>query len=200
MIVTPSRDTQVAHRNYVAHNANYETGVTVFQVLLDQGLSSTDKVCDVGCGSLRVGRYLITHLEHGNYYGIEPNQWLVDAALEHEVGTLTEVKLCHFANRDDFDIAQAFPDVGFDLVLISSVLAHASHEQMRQALVHAMKVATTTIFDTVPNGGPDNTGGWQYPQVASHYDGCVNEASMGLGVLTKLDIGPFGEQWWKLDK
>lgn len=194
-----SRDLLVPHRNYVAHNANFETGLTVFQVLLDQGLKATDVLCDVGCGSLRVGRYLITHLEHGCYYAIEPNQWLLEAAHYEEVGTLPEIKRAHFENRDDFSIRLAYPDIRFNWVLISSVLAHASHEQMRQALLEAFAVSPKILFDTVPNGGPDNTLGWQYPQVASHYDECVLEASAGLGRLTKLHLGTFGEQWWRID-
>ena len=197
-----SRDTLTPHRQYVAHGANYETGVTVFQIFLAQGLKSTDKVCDVGCGSLRVGRYLITHLEHGNYYAIEPNQWLVNAAIEHEIGTLLEVKRAQIAWRDDFNIYLTYPSVSFDWVLISSVLAHASHEQLKAALTNALKVSNKVLFDTIPisGAGPDNTGGWQYPQVANHSDECVQEAIAGTGArLTKLELGPFGEQWWRLD-
>ena len=195
-----SRDLLVPHRDYVAHNANYESGVTVFQVLLDQGLKSTDKVCDVGCGSLRVGRYLITHLEHGNYYAIEPQEWLLKSAIDYEVGNLPIIKDWHFACRDDFDIQEAFPDVKFDWVLISSVLGHASHEQLKAALTNALKVSDKILFDTIPAGigAPDNIGDWQYPQVAAHYDECIYDAIEGLAAkLTKLHLGQFGEQWWR---
>ena len=192
---------EVGYRNYEAHNARFNTGLTVFQVLLEQGLTSDSRLCDVGCGSLRVGRYLITHLEHGLYYAIEPQQWLIDNAIEHEIGTLAIVKEAHIdVGREDFDIAASFPGVEFDFVLIASVLAHASHDQMRQALTSASQTSKVCVFDTVPNGSPDNTGGWQYPQVASHYDECVLAACDGLSKqLTKLALGQFGEQWWRLE-
>jgi len=200
-----ARDLLIPHRNYVAHNANFDSGLTVFQVLLDQGLRSTDVLCDVGCGSLRVGRYLLTHLEHGHYYGIEPNEWLINAAIDKEVGTLPRVKNWHIASGasySDFNIANAFPQALFDWVLISSVLTHASHAQMRQALTNAMMVSSKVLFDTIPtgSGAPDNTDEWQYPQVANHDDVCVLAAIEGLTTkLTKLHLGTFGEQWWRLD-
>lgn len=198
MTVDLHRDIYTPHRNYVAHNANFDTGLTVFQVLLEQGLKSTDVLCDVGCGSLRVGRHLITYLEHGCYYAIEPNQWLLDAAIENEVGTQPIVKRAHFVNRDDFDISLAYPDTLFDWVLISSVFPHASHNQLRQALESATGVAKKVLFDTVP--GPDHTSDyWQYPQIANHNDDCVELAAFELGTLTKLHLGTFGEQWWLLN-
>lgn len=191
---------EVGHRNYVAHNARFSSGLSVFQILVGLGLTSDDRLCDVGCGSLRVGRYLITHLEHGLYYAIEPNLWLVEEARRLEIGTMWEVKQAHVEARDDFSVDLAYPGVEFKWVLISSVLAHASHAQMRQALVEATKVAQQVVFDTVPNGGPDNTEGWQYPQVASHYDQCVATAALGLGQLEKLTAvqSYAGEQWWRL--
>lgn len=195
MDASSKRDLYVPHRNYVAHNANFDTGITVFQVLLSVGLKSTSRVCDVGCGSLRVGRYLITHLERGLYYCIEPNTWLVDAAREHEVGTMWDIK--NVAYSDDSGMDPGVFGERFDFVLISSVLAHASHNQITAALANSAAVGARVVFDTVPNGGPDHTGDhWLYPQVASHYDECVIPRCPRE--VTKLHIGEFGEQWWVL--
>lgn len=42
-----------------------------FQFLLDQGLQKTDKLMDIGCGTLRGGIPMIEYLNIGNYYGMD---------------------------------------------------------------------------------------------------------------------------------
>ena len=50
------------------------------------GLREHHSVLDFGCGSLRAGRLLIPYLLEGRYYGLEPNRWLIEDAMEHELG------------------------------------------------------------------------------------------------------------------
>lgn len=197
-LVSWAKDREWAHRDYVTPGNTYDTGYDVFKFLIDQGLRSEHKLCDVGCGSLRVGRYLLTHLEHGCYYAIEPNRWLVDAAIDKEIGTLAEIKKAHFDfGRTDFDVNAAFPDVRFDFILISAVLIHASHAQIKRALYSTYKRGDIVLFDTFPQG-PDHDGDWIYPQIAPHYDDCVFQAVPMDSILTKLHIDERGAQWWRL--
>jgi hypothetical protein len=40
--------------------------------LLAEGLNPESKGFDIGCGTLRVGYWLVRFLDPGSYYGIEP--------------------------------------------------------------------------------------------------------------------------------
>ncbi|MGJ8593516.1 MAG: methyltransferase [Aquaticitalea sp.] len=42
-----------------------------FKFLIDQGLKKTDKLMDIGCGTLRGGIPIINYLNSGNYYGMD---------------------------------------------------------------------------------------------------------------------------------
>src|SRR5258705_9481939 len=61
-------------------------GATQFRLLCTLGLRSHHSVLDFGCGSLRAGRLLISYLDKGKYFGIEPNMWLIEKAIENQIG------------------------------------------------------------------------------------------------------------------
>ncbi len=66
---------------YVGPPQDYDfMGATQFRLLTTLGLRDHHRLLDFGCGSLRAGRLLIPYLNPGNYYGIEPNRWLIDDA------------------------------------------------------------------------------------------------------------------------
>ena len=52
-------------------------GATQFRLLCSLGLRATHRVLDFGCGSLRAGRFLLTYLDPGGYWGVEPHRWLI---------------------------------------------------------------------------------------------------------------------------
>jgi hypothetical protein len=65
---------------------------------------NTTGVLDFGCGSLRLGRLLIPFLNERRYYGIEPNYWLIEDAIERELGQdAIRIKKPTLSARDDFD-------------------------------------------------------------------------------------------------
>ena len=53
-------------------------GARQFTLLFNLGARETAKILDFGCGSLRLGRLLINWLNKGNYYGLDPNKWLIE--------------------------------------------------------------------------------------------------------------------------
>jgi hypothetical protein len=57
-----------------------------FTLLFQAGLRETHRLLDVGCGSLRGGRLFIPYLRAGHYYGVEPNEWLVEEGIANELG------------------------------------------------------------------------------------------------------------------
>src|SRR5438874_1388113 len=87
---------------YVGPAADYDLlGAAQFSLLVTAGLRHEDALLDYGCGSLRAGRFLISYLDSGCYHGLEPNTWLVDAALDRQLGRdIVEVKKPIFLDHD----------------------------------------------------------------------------------------------------
>lgn len=162
------------HRNYVANAAPFSTGAAVFNMMYELGLQPEDTLCDVGCGSLRVGRFLIMYLEKGCYYGIEPNPIILQAGIEQEVTKeLCMLKEARFAYNDDY---HGIYD-NFDWVLISGVLVHKSHSEIAKALAAAydmLKVGGKLVVDYYPSwphwSEEENP---VYPQIAPHERECL---------------------------
>jgi SAM-dependent methyltransferase len=108
-------------------------GALQFSLLVMLGLREDDRMVDIGCGSLRAGRFLITYLAPERYYGIEPDAHLVAAGIERELGA-DAVALKHptFAHRDDFGVG-AFEQT-FDFALAQSILSHTHEVETRRLL------------------------------------------------------------------
>ena len=104
-------------------------GNLTFQLLLREGLKSSSRVLDVGCGALRVGYWLMRFLEPGCYFGIEPQREVVERALSDLIeADVMERAKAQFAYNDDFDLA-VFGE-SFDFVVARSVWTHASKRQI----------------------------------------------------------------------
>src|SRR2546422_11581232 len=75
------------YRAYVGPPEDYDLiAAMTFNLLTTLGLRQHHSLLDVGCGSLRIGRLLIPYLNRGKYFGIEPNEWLVDEGISRELG------------------------------------------------------------------------------------------------------------------
>lgn len=108
----------VGHRKYVGGLWD-EVGRLQFEFLLREGLRPEHVLLDIACGSLRAGVWFIPYLDPGHYLGIEKEQSLIDAALEHELpAAIREVKrprllvdgefaFERFETRPDFALAQS---------------------------------------------------------------------------------------------
>jgi len=82
------------YRAYVGPPEDYDlVAAMAFNLLTTLGLRQHHSLLDIGCGSLRIGRLLIPYLNRGNYFGVEPNKWLVDEGISRELGeTLVQIK------------------------------------------------------------------------------------------------------------
>src|SRR5437588_5674780 len=82
------------YRAYVGPPEDYDLiAAMTFNLLTTLGLRQYHRLLDIGCGSLRIGRLFIPYLNRGRYVGIEPNQWLVETGIQHEVGAdLIQIK------------------------------------------------------------------------------------------------------------
>lgn len=168
-------------------------------LLLVAGLRDTHRLVDVGCGSLRAGRMLIPYLRPGHYFGIEPNRWLVERGIEHELGRdLVELKRPTFRFVDDFSLS-AF-GVSFDFALAHSVFSHAypdlaltGFRGSAQALAPKGK-----LFATFKEGTSNPEGsGWLYPEMVPYTWERMNEIIEESGLVARrLDWVQPRQSWF----
>ena len=92
------------YQAYVGPPDQYDfMGATQFNLLCTLGLRANHSLLDFGCGSLRSGRFFISYLNEGRYFGIEPNRWLIDEAIRNQVGRdLIQIKKPRFDHNCDF--------------------------------------------------------------------------------------------------
>jgi len=157
------------YKAYVGPPEKYDlVSAMQFNLLTFMGLRDDHKFLDIGCGSLRAGKLLIPFLKVGNYYGIEPNNWLIEEGIKNEIGNdLIKIKSPHFINSSTFEMQQ-FGEK-FDFLNAQSIFSHTSLEQIRKCLEEAKKVLKSDgIFTaTFVLGENDYEGSeWVYP-------GCV---------------------------
>src|SRR4051794_2009669 len=109
---------------------NYEqVGRLGFEVLLKEGLKPSSRVLDVGCGSLRLGYWLMRFLDSGCYFGIEPQRDMLQLGLDEIVEPEVVARAdAHFKHNTDFDFS-VFGE-SFDYVFARSVWTHASKTQI----------------------------------------------------------------------
>jgi SAM-dependent methyltransferase len=129
------------HRDYVGPREQYDViGAGQFTLLHALGLRAHHRVLDLGCGSLRAGRLLIPYLDPGGYTGVDPNRWLIDRALDEELGRdLVALKRPRFDPTDDFDLAHLGR---FDIVL-----AHGIATNTGPRTLHALLAAIRDTLD-----------------------------------------------------
>jgi SAM-dependent methyltransferase len=102
-----------------------EVGRFTLQSLRQNGLAPHHRVLDVGCGTLRLGYFLVRYLDPDRYFGIEPVPKYLAAGLAHAIGSeLQATKRPRFSRSKDFDFS-AF-NVAFDYVVARSIFSHAS--------------------------------------------------------------------------
>lgn len=159
-------------------------GALQFNLLTAAGLRAEHALCDIGCGSLRAGKMLIPYLNPGNYYGLEPNEWLIKEAIKEEIGEdLIRIKSPHFLHNEVFNLSLF--KRGFDFCIAQSIFSHSSLSQVENCLGQvAQALQTDGLFlATFIWGKKDYTGeDWVYP-------GCVE---FKASTVRKLAWNKFG--------
>ncbi|MDR3471483.1 MAG: class I SAM-dependent methyltransferase [Devosia sp.] len=156
---------------YVGPPTQYDfMGATQFRLLTALGLREQHDLLDFGCGSLRAGRLLIPYLLPGHYFGLDPNRWLIEDAIAHELGAgLVALKRPIFRHDDDFTAAGF--GVRFDFILAQSIFSHAGADIVGRCLASfretlkpgGLVLATFVLPGRVPNAVPEGEG-WVYPE------------------------------------
>lgn len=122
---------------YCGDPASHVTrGTEIASIMIELGLRPEHKVLDLGCGALSQGVPLIRYLNERQYVGLDPNGWLIEAALEQNRGL--EDKHPTWSYSSDFMSGNG----PFDWVVAHSVLSHVAYWQMEQALSHVREVVS----------------------------------------------------------
>jgi hypothetical protein len=110
-----------------------KTGRAELEALIRNGLNPWSKLLDIGCGALCGGYWMIHFLDEGGYHGIEPNQHMLKAGIEHilEPGLL-EARKPRFVYNDQYD----FSGFGtkFDFFHAHSIWTHAPKNDIEKML------------------------------------------------------------------
>lgn len=129
-----------------------------FGVLVEQGLLPEHTLLEVGAGYLGIGKMLIDYLEDGNYWAIEPNDWLTKASG-------VKRSRYHLWAFDDFKLSRT--GHRFDFVLAHSIFTHADRLQIRTIVAEALAVLVpggllvASFYDQ--DCGDSEHVGWMYP-------------------------------------
>ena len=209
----------VDHRTFVAWTPNPwdgdRHGKDVLELLVRHGLKPSHRLLDFGCGSLRVGRWLIEYLDADKYMGIDPEKWLIEAAKEHEVpAEVWEAKRPRFDYNAEW-ILNVF-GFSFDYVVVSDIAVHAAHWHINKIIQGMASVLAPEGIGLVNIIIPDEstpcrehyTGDkWQYPEGASpvftaaHYADCLTVPAAANGLKCEaVDVvnrGPCPLHWFK---
>ena len=145
-----------------------ETGRRLFERLLRAGLRPGDRLVDYGCGSLRVGRYLIEHLGEGAYLGMDLTERFYREGLATLDADLVARKRPRFELITDGSVARhsaAPPDV---LVSIG-VLIHVPRPELDEYLERVAGLIGPSTRGFVSFFGSDayrrvSNLSWSYPE------------------------------------
>ncbi len=166
------------HRAYVGPAEQYDfMGATQFRLATSLGLREEHRVLDIGCGSLRAGKFLIQYLLPDRYHGIEPNPWLIEEARRTEIGEdIFRIKRPRFDHNAEF--AMAGFGTSFDMIIAQSIFSHTSQAQFERGLANAAAVLEPEgqfLFTAMSEGSRrfkklrkgSEVEGWVYPGTVS---------------------------------
>ena len=176
----------------------------VFKYTLPCGLTESTRLLDVGCGSLRVGRHLITFLAPGKYTGLEPEAAMVTRGLSEPplCPQLLAYKRPTFVHNPNFDITGQY-----DMALATQVFFHCSERQLCECLekigprLRGPFILEVLIKDICAiHRKPDQQDGFQYRY--ADYDWIEYTEDSFVTIVRHCGFDPqhLGDCFWRLEK
>ncbi|MCI5049217.1 MAG: class I SAM-dependent methyltransferase [Rickettsiales bacterium] len=112
-----------------------ELGEMQLEFLKSQGLQQHQKLLDIGCGALRLGRMVVDYLDSGNYYGVDISEDLLDAGYNKELTDRQRERLprSHLNATAEFDFSY-LNDTKIDVAMAQSVFTHLPMNHIRHCL------------------------------------------------------------------
>lgn len=189
------------YRAFVGPPETYDTCCAMqFNLLTFLGLREDHFLLDIGCGSLGPGKLFIPYLLPGHYFGIEPEQWLIDEGIENELGRdMVNIKAPVFSNDTDFTCT-VFGQK-FDFILAHSIFSHASQAQISRCISQAKEcMKPSSIFAATFWEGQENYTGdkWDYTTCITYTLERMVELTLEHGMICKPIDWPHPTQRWVL--
>jgi hypothetical protein len=186
------------YRAYVGPPADYDLiAANAFCLLSSLGLRADHRLTDIGCGSLRIGRLLIPFLNSGMYTGVEPNQWLVEEAIEKEVGNdQVRIKAPVFHFRGD---AQGIPAHSQRWALAQSIFSHCGPDLLDIWVKDVAGILSPegSLVATFVEGATDTaSNGWLYPACNTYSWTTIKSTCARHGLRARLLGWPHPRQSW----
>ena len=143
---------------------------------------------------------MIPFLRKGNYFGVEPNEWLIKDGIKNELGNdIISIKSPSFSNSSSFEL-QSFNEK-FDFLIAQSIFSHASSSQIIKCLKEAKSVMSKeALFFATFIIGEDNytEDEWVYPGCVTYQNhyvlGLIKEE--GLAAIKTAWSHPNGQSWY----
>jgi SAM-dependent methyltransferase len=190
------------YRAYVGPPEDYDlVAAMAFNLLTTLGLRQHHSLLDIGCGSLRIGRLLIPYLNRGKYFGVEPNEWLVDEGIRRELGeTLVQIKRPTFFFSDSPEtISQA--KMSFDFALAQSIFSHCGLDLIQGWLsaISGSLARDGALVATFLIGEEDSAqAGWIYPECVSYRPATLERTAKDVNLRFEILDWKHPRQTWAL--
>jgi len=142
----------------------------------------------------------VTDTSVSHYFGIEPEQWLLEEGIRHELGhDMLELKRPRFDHNTAFELSVFGQQ--FDYIIVHSVFPHAAPGQVRACFTEAARVMkpTSILVGSYLAGEKDYQGdAWVYPERVTYTCGFVTASALQAGlVYVPIDWShPTGQTWF----
>ena len=194
------RRSRKAYREWVGPAHHYDANAAMqFCYATFLGLRENHSMLDIGCGSLRGGRLFISYLLPNKYCGVEPEKWVVEKAIQNEIGQdLINIKKPRFYHSDDLNLS-TFGE-SFDFILAQGVFTHAPAIDIKKCLNNAsMVMKKDAIFAANYFIGEEDykEDKWLYPKISTFKPETM-QAFADNANLASVPISlphPFGANW-----
>ncbi len=190
------------YRAYVGPPEDYDLiAAMTFNLLTTLGLRQHHSLVDVGCGSLRIGRLLIPYLNRGKYFGVEPNEWLVEEGIRRELGkSLVEIKGPTFFFTDSPEsIAKA--ETAFNFAVAQSIFSHCGLDLIKGWLsaISRSLAQDGALVATFLIGEEDSPRtGWIYPECVNYLPATFERAAEDVNLRFEILDWKHPRQTWAL--
>lgn len=116
-----------------------EIGRLQFDYVASKGFKPEDKLLDLGCGSLRGGRWFIRYLQVGNYWGIDISHNILEAGKQVLVNEGLEDKKPNLIVNHGLTFKE-LEGCKFDYILAQSVFTHMPEEDIEECFRNLNKI------------------------------------------------------------